>query len=351
MVTLQNPRILIVRLSAIGDVIHGLPVLNALRAAFPTAHLGWVVEGRAGDLLQGHPALDQLIRVPRKWLRSPRAVFNLRRELHTAQFDVSIDLQGLTKSAVAARLSGAKVRIGFGGVDGREISAWLNNRLVTPEATHVIDRNLELLAPLGIEQPAAEFQVPENSAAGIKIAKFVRERGLARGFALINPGAGWTSKLWPPARFAAVARHLGKKRNLPSIIAWAGANERRWADEIMIGAGGHAYIAPPTTLPELASLARRAKLFVGSDTGPLHLAAVLGTPCVGLFGPMPAERNGPYGKQHIALQGLRLITASSRARRTAGPQSMEAIGVDRVCDACERILDRAAVRQNLASSA
>src|SRR5438132_14009284 len=112
------PRILIVRLSAIGDVVHGIPVLNALRAHFPAAFLGWVVEGRSADLLRGHPALDRVIQVPRKWLKSPRAVWRLRRELHDLNFDIAIDLQCLTKSAIAARLSGAKRRIGFGGADG-----------------------------------------------------------------------------------------------------------------------------------------------------------------------------------------------------------------------------------------
>src|SRR5206468_1478129 len=106
----------------------------------------------------------------------------------------------------------------------------------------------------------------------------------------------------------------GSTRGMPSVVAWAGAKERAWADEIIVKAAGHAHMAPPTSLPELASLARRAVMFVGSDTGPLHLAAAVGTPCVGLYGPMPAERNGPYGPQHIALQETRL-TGSKRDRR------------------------------------
>src|SRR5580698_93646 len=135
-------RILIVRLSAIGDVLHGLPVLCALRDALPHAHLAWVVEGRTADLLAGHPALDELIVVPRRWLKSPRAVLDLWRRLH-GRFDVSIDIQGLTKSAVAAWLSGAPVRIGLAAPAGRELSPWLNNHRVAPTATHVVDRNLE----------------------------------------------------------------------------------------------------------------------------------------------------------------------------------------------------------------
>ena len=143
-------RILIVRLSAIGDVIHGVPVLCALRSAFPQAFIGWVVEGRAGDLLEGHPALDELIRVPRGWLKSPREVWRLRRRLRACRFDTTIDLQCLTKSAIAAWLSGAPRRIGKAGADGRELSRWFHNELVAAGGDHVIDHYLDMLRPLGI---------------------------------------------------------------------------------------------------------------------------------------------------------------------------------------------------------
>ena len=159
------------------------------------------------------------------------------------------------------------------------------------------------------------------------------------GFALLNPGAGWPSKRWPVERFAAVARHLGRERHLPSVVVWAGAAEWSWADQIITTSGGWAHIAPRTTLLELAELARRARLFVGSDTGPLHLASAVGTPCVGLFGPMPAERNGPYGLQHISLQKV-CLEGSRRSLRRADNESMRAIEIDEVCAACEQILSR-----------
>ena len=153
-------RILIVRLSAIGDVLHTLPVLCALRDARPAAHLAWMVEGRTVDLLAGHPALDEVIAIRRRWLKSPRAVLDLWRRVQ-GRFDVAIDVQGLSKSAVAARLSGARQRIGMAAPDGREISPWLNNARVRPTATHVVDRNLELLAPLGITPLRVRFDLPE----------------------------------------------------------------------------------------------------------------------------------------------------------------------------------------------
>jgi ADP-heptose:LPS heptosyltransferase len=130
------------------------------------------------------------------------------------------------------------------------------------------------------------------------------------------------------------------------LVVWAGAQERAWAEAIVAGADDGAVLAPATSLCELAEICRRASLFVGSDTGPLHIAAAVGTPCVGLFGPVPAERNGPYGPQHVALQKM-CLAGTSRLRRNADGQSMAAISVEDVCQACERMLDHGAgVRQS-----
>ena len=134
-----------------------------------------------------------------------------------------------------------------------------------------------------------------------------------------------------------MARHLGGRRHLPSIVVWAGGEERAWADRIITTSAGMAHMAPLTTLGELAALAR-AKLFLGSDTGPLHLAAAVGTPCVGLYGPVSAERNGPYGSQHIAIQRA-CLTGSSRSRRRASDETMRMISVQDVCTACDRLLE------------
>jgi heptosyltransferase-1 len=335
----QPPRILIVKLTAIGDVVHTLPVACALRDAWPKAHLAWLVEGRAADLLRGHPALDEVIALPRRWYKSPREVWRLRRTLRARQFDLTLDLQGLTKSAVAAWLSGAKSRVGFAGEMARELSGWFNNRRVAISAAHVVDRYLETLVPLGITAPRIRFDVPRQARDILAVDRMLlnlRSHGM---FAMINPGAGWASKRWPPDRFAAVARHLGRRHGMQSVVVWAGGEEGVWAERIVAESDGPAVLAPDTTLTELAELARRAALFVGSDTGPLHLAAAVGTPCIGLFGPMPAERNGPYGAGHIALQKARL-EGTSRQRRTADNATMLAISVADVAVACDRILAR-----------
>jgi ADP-heptose:LPS heptosyltransferase len=284
-------------------------------------------------------ALDELIVVPRGFLKSPAAVWRLAFRLRSLKLDVAIDGQGLTKSAAVAWLSGARRRIGLGRPWGRELSPWLNEELIYPTATHVVRRNLQLLLPLGIERPEVRFNVPENDRDRQAAAALVRQAGLDDRLGIINVGAGWASKLWPTDRYAAVARYLAEAWRLPTLVVWAGDAELALAAQIVAGAEGHARLAPPTTLGELGSLARRAQLFVGSDTGPLHLAAAVGTPCVGLFGPWPAATNGPYGQQHVAIQKMTL-EGSTRARRHAPAKYMEAIDVESVCEACDQVLRR-----------
>ena len=334
---MQTPRILIVRLSAIGDVIQSMPIACALRERYPRAFLAWAVERHAGQLLRGHEAIDQLITLPRGWLKSPSGVWRLRRRLHDLRFDVAVEAQGLTKAAILAWLSGARRRIGFGHPWGRELSRWFNTETVDTPGPPIIQRNLQLLQPLDVTSPTVRFLVPECAEDRQTVEGIVHHAGLDQGFGIINVGAGWPSKLWPADRFAPVAAYLGNAWNLPTLVVWADRKEREIAERIVADSHGHAQAAPKTTLVELAALARRAKLFIGSDTGPLHLAAAVGTPCVGLYGPWPAEVHGPFGPQHIALQKAP-SPSSTRQRRTASPRLMEAITVADVCEACDRIM-------------
>ena len=232
---MQSPRILIVRLSAIGDVIQSMPIACALRERFPQAFLAWAVEERAGQLLQGHEALDRLITLPRGWLKSPGGVWRLRRLLHDLHFDVAVEAQGLTKAAILAWLSGARRRIGFGVPWGRELSRWFNTETVDTPGPHIVQRNLQLLGPLGIESPAARFLVPEHPADRQTAEQIIGRAGLEHGYAIINAGAGWPSKLWPADRFAAVARHLATAWNLPTLVAWAGQKEMEIGQAIVAG--------------------------------------------------------------------------------------------------------------------
>ena len=340
-----SPRILIVRLSAIGDVIHGIPVACALRDALPHAFIGWVVEGRAGDLLVDHSALDRVIRVRRGWLKSPREVVRLRRRLQQLRFDTAIDLQCLTKSAIAAWLSGARRRIGKAGEDGRELSRWFHNELVAAGGTHVIEHYLDMLGPLGIMSPAVRFDVPESTRDAASMAGYLQSQRLAdRRFVILKPGAGWPSKIWPAERYGELARDLAQTHGLRSIAVWGTQDERPLAETIVASSGGHAVLAPPTSMTELAALCRRAALFVGSDTGPMHLAVAVGTPTISLHGPSRAEWCGAYGPTNIRLQ-VRYEDGSALERRGADNSAMRAISVDMVAEACGQLLKPSTVRQ------
>lgn len=331
--------IVIVKLSAIGDVIHGIPVAVALKRSFPRATIGWAVEGRAADVLAGHPAVDHLFRLPRGWARSPGAVWRLRRDLRAFRPDVTIDLQGLLKSALAAWLSGAPMRIAPAPPEGREHSWLLATHRVTPSATHVIDRNTDLLAPLGISAAAQTFDMPRWPVSRQRIERWFADEGLAAAPVLVNPGAGWPSKLWPDERFAAVARGLAAGHGVPVVVTWAGPGERAAAERIVAAAGSAARLAPPTTLQDLGELCRRARLMISSDTGPLHLAAAVGTPCVGLFGPVPAARNGPYGAGHAVVEPPAALRPAWPDRKTDS-RSMAGIDAEAVLAAAGALVSR-----------
>jgi heptosyltransferase I len=341
----RSPRILIVRLSAMGDVIHGLPVLCALRKAIPDAFLGWVVEGQMGDLVEGHPAIDQLIRVPRRWLASPREIWRLRRRLRTLNFDTTIDLQCLTKSAIAAWLSGAPRRIGKSGPGGRELSPWFHNELTEPNGEHVIDQYLSMLQPLGIEFADVRFDLPERTNDSRMADSFLGANRLpTRQFAILNPGAGWPSKIWPAERYGAIAQHVARAHGMGSVAVWGGADELRLAKTIVATSNNHAILAPPTSMTELGSLCRRAALFVGSDTGPMHLAVAVGTPTISMHGPSRAEWCGAYGPTNIRLQAT-YQAGSALERRRADNSAMCAIRVESVCGACDRLILSTSSRQ------
>jgi heptosyltransferase-1 len=335
--TSRAPRIAIIKLSSLGDVLHALPVARALRRALPGAHLTWVVEAREYAILRDHPDLDAVVPVDtRLWRRlvwrpsGAREVLSkvgrLRERIRRASFDVAIDLQGLLKSGLLTAYTGAPVRIGFSAGRCRERwNALFTNRHVTPplSARHVVEQYLALLAPLGIDPGPVEFHVPLPAAAERRMEELLVKEGVkpADRLVAINPGAGRANKRWPVARFSALAERLASEAGARLLLLW-GPDEAFMARDIALALPGHsALLAPPTDLGELTALLKRCRLMIANDTGPLHLAAALGTPALGLFGPTSAERNGPYGPRCRGLQspdgtmdGLEVVTVFEAAR-------------------------------------
>ena len=337
-ISIDTPRFLISRMSAIGDTVLTLPVACALRARFPDAFIGWAVEEKSSTMVMGHPCIDQVFTLPRGWFLSLKKCKSLRDELCAQRFSVSIDCQGNTKSSLACWLSGATYRIGCRGQYGTELSTYLNNILVTPEHSHLTDRCIDLLQPIGITNPGIDWQLPGDEAAEHAARNLLEGLSLQGHFAIINPGATWESKLWEMDRFASVARHLGERRGIKSLVVWGSKQELDFANQIVSAANGYAVLAPRTSLQELVAVLRQGTIFVSSDTGPLHMAVAVGTPSIGLYGATRPADCGPYGSPHVGIQ-VRYESGSRNERRKADNSAMREISVQRVCRECDQVLD------------
>lgn len=303
-------RVAIVKLSSFGDVVHALPVATALRRHFPDSHLTWVVEAREAALLTDHPDLNSVISVDtRQWRRllwTPAGVREIRqtlaqliRRLRLGRFDVALDLQGLLKSGLLAACTRAPRRVGFALSYLREpLNALFTNCRVAPppEAVHVVEQYLALLEPLGVRDRRPVFNVPASLDPEDRIDAFFAEQQVTSRDRLValNPGAGRPKKRWPVPHWRRLAERLALEGGFRLLLLW-GPGEEALAAAVSEGLPAPPLLPPPTTFLELTALLRRVAVVVAADTGPLHLAAAVGTPCLGLYGPTSPERNGPYG--------------------------------------------------------
>lgn len=337
-------RILIVRLSAIGDTIYTLPLAAALRRAWPDAHLGWLVEEPASPLVVRNPLLDWWRVLPKGWLKKPAEVWRLRRDLRDQRFDTVLDPQGLSKSAVAAWLTGAKQRVGFVRDEAREIAPLLNNHLVATSERQVTKIALSLLAGVGLAPSPADPELvlpplPEEDRAAVEEALTGAGIVGAEGFYLFSPWASTVSKCWPVERFAQLARRLYDATGKPALALGHGTAQREavWRAGAEIGAGAMR-LAPEVSVLGVFALARRAAMFVGSDSFPLHAAAGLGMPTLGLFGVTDPGRFGPHLPGGVSLYATLTLARSHRARKRLDQANMLALSVDRVAETCLRML-------------
>jgi heptosyltransferase I len=344
-------RLLIVRLGSMGDVIHALPAAWALRSALPEATLGWIVEERWAELLCAsseprhgpcsarRPLVDNVHVVNTKtwrkhafsmqtWERVAASISDLR----AGRYEVAIDFQGAVRSAFLARCSGAPTIYGF-RQPRESVASMLYTRQVLARGSHVVQQNLSLAEEVVSKFPAHRtVQFPCDEAAEKKCEAWLQNEAV-HDFVLVNPGAGWGSKQWPAERYGQVARLLAKD-GLQSVVNF-GPGEKNLAEAVVASSQGFAKAAS-LSLAELVSLTRRAKLFIGGDTGPMHLAAALSVPVVGLFGPTNPVRNGPFGTKNIVLRHD--SSKTSLSHRTAPDPGLQEITAGEVVAAARRLL-------------
>jgi lipopolysaccharide heptosyltransferase I len=333
-----------------GDLVHTLPAVAALRRRYPEARIDWLVESRHRDVLLDNPDVDSLLEVDtlgwRRRLLSPRTWREIResiQRLRGRRYDFVLDLQGTMKSAVSAFLARSDRRIGFGSRHLKERAAAL---LYTERVSanggppHVIDRHLRLLRALDIHTDERRFPISSDPPAEAAAARELEQRGLTV-FALLNPGGSWATKRWSPDKFGRLALEMKRAFELPSLVVW-GPGEEAMAREVVAASDGAAQLAPETSLAELLPYIRKARLFVSGDSGPLHLASACGVPAVGIFGPTDPARNGPFGKgDEVVWKHVDCSPCYKHRCPGYGNVCLTSIEVEEVLDAVRRRLGEA----------
>ncbi len=345
-------KILFVKLGSIGDIVHTLPSLAAVRRALPRASVSWVVERRAAEILRDNPLLESLIEVDtkglRRWPMSGETLLAPRqqlRRLRASPFDLSIDFQGLLKSASIAKLSRARRRFGFNRQALREPASrfLLTDRVNVPIRLHVIKKNLALVVgALGIDVPTdgSDFEFPIGISKDHQREADEITIRVDDSFAILNPGGGWPTKLWSAERFGALADELWSSYGLRAVVTY-GPGERELAESVLHASrSGKTLLASPS-LKGFYALARQASVYVGGDTGPTHLAVAAGAPVVGLFGPTEWWRNGSPRVDDICVERTDIGCRTDCHRRSCSQWICMDIEVGRVLDAIGERLRRA----------
>lgn len=331
--------ILVVRLGALGDVVHTVPAVAALRRAFPAARIDWLVEAKHRTIVDLVTAVDRTLALDGPTLAAWSSAV---RTLRSSGYDLAIDFQGLMKSAVLARASGAGRVVGFSLWHLREKTARpFYSEVRDAEGGHVIFKNLRLLSAVGVpdaEHQPVEFPLARTESAALNT---VRERLGGNGrFALVNPGAAWPNKRWPPQRFGEVAAFLKSECALTPVVLW-GPGEEPLAQSIVDASSRSAFMAPATTIADLVALSRAALLVVSGDTGPLHIATAVGTPTVSIFGPTDPNRNGPFSDADIAVSGYDTCACHYDRRCHHATWCLSDVNVPEICAAIQRRLGAA----------
>lgn len=345
--TKAGTRILIVKASSLGDIVLALPMLRTLRHAYPQAYLAWIVESPFQDILHGNADLDRLFVVdtssPRNMLVS---LYRTIRQVRSESFDVVVDLQGWIKSQLFCKLSGARSMVGV--MKNNELGFHILRRGVPfrPKA-HMVDLFLEVAQLLGAGEAQISFDIPVFDADRRYIDRFLASLSLdpKAEIAVLQPGTTWTNKRWSLGKFAEVGRALAASGGFVPVVAW-GPGEESDASHVVRLMGDRGVLAPPTTIRQLAALLERSRLYVGTDSGPMHLASAIGVPTVGLFGPSDPAQFSPYRPPaRVVRRELACSPCGKPACRYRTMECMESIDVPEVLEAAIRVVSMTPLRR------
>jgi heptosyltransferase-1 len=329
---MPEPRFLVVRLGALGDIVHTFPAVAGLRESFPNAEIAWITHPRWQFLVERSALVSQV------WTTETRSFASLRKtikELRSSNWDAAIDYQGLWKSASLPFVGGIQRRIGFSSQTIREVGVpLLYTDKVNCTTTHIADQNGELSLRAGARSPVASFGLQLSQTDDATVREFLQNLGVDR-YVVLSPGGGWRSKCWPPERFGQLSKLIRDALGLRCIVN-CGPGEDDLALAVRECSGDAEPVPYNGRLGSLMALLRKAACIVGGDTGPLHLAIALGTPAVALYGPTDPARNGPYRADAIVLRAANVATTHTRNDQT--DPSMLQIQVPEVFDALRRRL-------------
>jgi lipopolysaccharide heptosyltransferase I len=340
-------QILFVKLSSIGDIVHTLPTLAAVKEALPAAEISWAVEKSSAEILRGNPLIKNLIELDTRSIRGGKIIEEILidarrqvRELRQFKYDAALDFQGLLKSAGIAKLSKAKRRYGFDKASLREPTSrfLLTETIEVPRKIHVIRKNLALAEKaLNISVGTENFQFPiaADDAHKAEAEKIIMETG--ENFAILNPAGGWATKLWQAEKFGALADKIWEENGLVSVVTTA-PNEKNLAQKVLQNSKSGRIFAAQTSLKGFYELAKRARIYVGGDTGPTHLAVAAGAPVVGIFGPTEWWRNGSPRAEDICVERNDIDCRVDCHRRTCSNWICMDISVETVASAVQKRL-------------
>jgi lipopolysaccharide heptosyltransferase I len=352
-------RILVVKPSSLGDIVHTLPLVHALKRSFPATSLGWIVQEAFTDLLRSDPAIDDVYPIsivstsdpqsPRgAWLQAGRQTLSvlrrLRRDFTARPYDLVLDLHASFRSGLLGRTNPGGVRIGFR--DGRELSTFFQNRLVdVPDGVqHALEKNLLFCAQLGCNVAPEDFHMCCSADDEAVVRAFLDRQGLADDQVIIyaNPAARWQTKFWPAEHWAGLAdRFAGRE---VTMVFGGSSQDRDFISTITAKMRSRGLAAAGClTLSQTVALLQRSSLYVGLDSGPMHMAAMCSVPVVALFGPTHPSRVGPYGVEHVLVRAGHLDCLECRKRSCDHLRCMKEISVEMVETAALSLLEKKSV--------